>query len=125
MAKAIGVGGIFFKSDNPERLGDWYKECLGLPIEPPHGASFKPDGMPSGSFTVWSPFTSSTTYFDPSDKPFMFNLVVDDLEGALEQVEQGGGQRVGEIEAYDYGRFGWFLDPEGNKVELWQPNQAT
>ena len=121
MAKALGVGGIFFKAGDPKKLGAWYRECLGVPVEPPHGASFSPETMPSNSFTVWAPFKESTAYFEPSQKGFMFNLIVDDLDGALKQVAEAGGTVVGEVEEHDYGRFGWFLDPEGNKVELWEP----
>ncbi len=121
MAKVIGLGGIFFKSENPEALGEWYRKWLGVPVEHPYGASFKPEGLPAGAFAAWCPFPAATKYFDPADRPYMFNLMVDDLDGALAQVEEGGGQRVGGIEEEDYGRFGWFLDPDGNKVELWQP----
>ena len=121
MARVLGVGGIFFKSESHQELGAWYKQWLGVPVEPPHGASFKPIGLPAGAYTVWAPFERSTTYFAPSHKEFMFNLVVDDLEGALAQVREGGAEVVGGIEDYEYGRFGWFVDPDGNKVELWQP----
>ena len=121
MAKALGVGGVFFKSKDPEKLGEWYAEWLGVPVESPYGATFKPADMPPGAITNWTPFKASTEYFAPSEKPFMFNLVVDDLEGALAQVQEGGAKIAGEIEEFEYGRFGWFIDPEGNKVELWQP----
>ena len=121
MARVLGVGGIFFRSANPQQLGAWYEEWLGVPVEHPHGASLRPDTMPPGSFTVWAPFEESTSYFDPATKQFMFNLVVDDLDGALDQVQQGGAELVGDTEEYEYGRFGWFIDPEGNKVELWEP----
>ena len=124
MAKVVGVGGIFFKSEDPDKLGSWYKQWLGVPVEPPHGANFNPASMPNGSYTVWAPFKSSTSYFDPSGKEFMFNLVVDDLDGALSQVRHGGAQVLDKIEEYEFGRFGWFVDPEGNKVELWEPKRA-
>ena len=77
--------------------------------------------MPKNGFTVWSAFRFSTDYFAPSSKEFMFNLVVDDLRDALKQVKDGGAQIIGEIEEYEYGKFGWFMDPDGNKVELWEP----
>jgi predicted enzyme related to lactoylglutathione lyase len=121
MAKVLGVGGVFFKADDPQGLGEWYQKCLGVPVEHPYGASFKPASMPPGGLTVWAPFDSSTTYFSPSKKELMFNLVVDDLDGALRQVREGGAEVIGEVEEFEYGRFGWFLDPEGNKVELWEP----
>jgi len=121
MAKVLGVGGVFFKSSDPEELGRWYERWLGLPVEAPYGASFKPAGMPPAGLTVWAPFRSTTDYFDPSTREFMFNLIVDDLDGALAQVAEGGAELVGGIEELEYGRFGWFIDLEGNKVELWQP----
>jgi predicted enzyme related to lactoylglutathione lyase len=78
--------------------------------------------MPAGGFTVWSVFPRQTDYFSPSRRAFMVNFVVDDLDGALAQVRRGRGRVVGEVQEYPYGRFGWFLDPDGNKVELWQPS---
>lgn len=125
MAKAIGVGGVFFKSADPESLGAWYQRWLGLPVQHPYGASFKPGSMPSESVTVWAPFSADTTYFEPSEQSFMINLVVDDLDGALEQVREGGAEVLPERQDEEYGRFGWFLDPEGNKVELWEPPPAA
>ena len=123
MARVLAVGGIFFRARDPKKLRAWYQQWLGVP-DTPHGASFPPNAMPEGGITAWSPFASDTKYFSPSEKEFMFNLVVDDLDGALAQVREGGAVLAGEIEEYDYGRFGWFLDPEGNKVELWQPRTA-
>jgi predicted enzyme related to lactoylglutathione lyase len=124
MAKVLGIGGIFFKSPNPQELCQWYSQWLGLNVESGSGISFvlfHPRTMPRNSYTVWSTFTSTTSYFSPSDNKFMFNLVVDNLEEALCQVKAGGAQVVGDIEQSDYGQFGWFMDPDGNKVELWQP----
>ncbi len=124
MAKVLGVGGVFFKSKDPESLGSWYQKWLGVPVEPPYGASFTPDAMPTGAATVWAPFKEATDYFEPSERELMVNLVVDDLDGALAQVREGGAEIVGEIESFDYGRFGWFVDPEGTKVELWEPKET-
>ena len=124
MARVLGVGGVFFKSEDPEKLGAWYQKWLGVPVEHPYGASLKSSDMPAGGVTVWAPFSASTTYFDPSTRDFMFNLVVDDLDGALAQVAEGGAEVVGEIQEEDYGRFGWFIDPEENKVELWEPKEG-
>ncbi len=121
MAKAIGVGGVFFKSKDPKALGEWYQKWLGVPVQHPYGASFKHEGIPGGAFTAWCPFAADTKYFDPADRAYMFNLMVDDLDGALAQVKEGGAEIVGDKQEDEYGRFGWFLDPEGNKVELWQP----
>jgi len=87
----------------------------------PSAAMFKPSAMPANGVTVWSVFPSSTKYFRPSSSEFMINLVVDDVDEALCQVELAGGTIVGKPKSSPYGRFGWFLDPDGNKVELWQP----
>lgn len=120
MAKVLGLGGFFFKSPDPGRLLAWYAQWLGVG-DGKTSIEFSPDAMPAGSFAVFSPFPANTDYFAPSQREFMFNLIVDDLDGALGQVHLGGGQVVGEIEEHEYGRFGWFIDPDGNKVELWQP----
>ncbi len=127
MAKVLGVGGIFFKSPDPQRLYQWYSRWLGLPVQTEAGmtfVAFLPHSMPRNGYTVWSAFEAKTTYFSPSDNEFMFNLVVDDLEEALRQVRAGGAQVVGEVEKSEYGQFGWFMDPDGNKVELWQPPES-
>lgn len=125
MARVVGVGGVFFKADDPAALAAWYQQHLGVPIDASYGgASFAPGAMPPGGLTVWSPFPVDTAYFAPSEQAFMINLVVDDLDGALEQVREGGAELVGDVEVYEYGRFGWFVDPEGNKVELWEPAET-
>jgi predicted enzyme related to lactoylglutathione lyase len=121
MAKALGIGGIFFKSPNPQALMAWYQKALGLPTESSDYATFFPATVPAGGCTVFSPFMISTDYFAPSSKDFMFNLMVDDLDGALQQVAEAGATLAGDVASYDYGRFGWFVDPDGNKVELWEP----
>jgi predicted enzyme related to lactoylglutathione lyase len=121
MAKVLGVGGVFFKSPDPPKLYEWYHKWLGTSAEYQYGLSFKPDTIPQGGLTVFSAFKQGTSYFAPSQKEFMFNLMVDNLEEALAQVKEGGAQVVGEIQREDYGDFGWFIDPDGNKVELWQP----
>ena len=119
MAKVLGLGGIFFKAQDPKALLAWYQRALGVPG--PDYAFFQPATMPDGAGTTFAPFAADTKYFAPSEQAFMFNFVVDDLDGALRQVEEAGGKSTGEVQDYSYGRFGWFLDPEGNKVELWQP----
>lgn len=121
MAKALGIGGVFFKCRDRHRLSQWYARHLGLAINEEGGVEFSRLEIPPGAFSVWGPFDENSHYFDPSKKPFMINLIVDDLVRALEQVEAGGAEIVGEIEDYAYGSFGWFIDPEGNKIELWQP----
>src|ERR1700716_2599921 len=99
MARVLGVGGISFKSPDSQKLSEWYTRWLGAPVETGGGMSlamFQPGSLPANSYTVWSPFEANTTYFAPSDQAFVFNLVVDDLEQALEQVKAGGAQVVGE-----------------------------
>jgi len=120
MAKVLGVGGVFFKAKEQAQLAAWYAEHLGIDM---HGfyAAFQPATVPPGGATVFSLFKDDTDYFAPSNNPFMVNLMVDDLDSALAQIKEGGGTQIGEILNESYGRFGWFLDPEGNKVELWQP----
>lgn len=121
MARVLGVGGIFFKSPDPDRLYDWYVRHLGIVKKDEPGISFANSVQPHDSYVVWSAFKSDTQYFEPADKQYMFNLVVDDLAGALRQVAEGGAEIIGDVEKYDFGSFGWFIDPDGNKVELWQP----
>jgi predicted enzyme related to lactoylglutathione lyase len=120
MAKVLGVGGIFFKSPDPQRLYGWYAKWLCMNFED-WGTMYDPKTLPPNSQTVWSAFPAATNYFEPSPKDFMFNLVVDDLVEALRQVQEGGAEVVGKIEKLEYGLFGWFVDPDGNKVELWEP----
>ena len=121
MAKILGLGGIFFKCQDPEALAKWYQQWLGMDPAFPYGLSFKPEAVPANAWHVWGPFKQDTDYFNPSDKPFMFNLMVDDLDAMLKQIEPSGCQIMAETERGEYGDFGWFIDPEGNKVELWQP----
>ena len=121
MARVIGVGGVFFKSDDPDRLYEWYVEHLSIRRNDGPGVSFMTRDQPDSGYLVWGAFKSDTRYFEPAAKPYMLNMIVDDLDGALNQVQAGGADVVGEIEAHDNGRFGWFMDPDGNKVELWEP----
>ena len=122
MAKVLGVGGIFFKSPDPKRLFAWYATWLGMEFEE-WGTAYYPDTMPANGQTVWSAFPATTDYFAPATKDFMFNLIVDNLEEALKQVKEGGAEVIGNIEKLEYGLFGWFMDPDGNKVELWEPKK--
>jgi predicted enzyme related to lactoylglutathione lyase len=122
--KVLGVGGVFFKSPDPKRLGKWYARHLGIAVESwgsTQGTSFAPAEMPEQAFTVWSVFAANTEYFGDSGQDHMINLVVDDLDAALDNVAAGGAQVLPNREEHDYGRFGWFIDPDGNRVELWQP----
>ena len=119
MGRVIGLGGVFFKSPDPAKLRDWYARWLGLSNDE-SGASLPIAALPANARAVWSAFAATTDYFAPSQREFMFNLIVDDLDAVLQQVQAGGAKVVGAVEQYDYGSFGWFIDPDGNKVELWQ-----
>ncbi len=121
MIKARGIGGVFFKVKNPEEHAKWYKDNLGFELDAPFCASFKPKSMPKDGSTVWGTFKEDTDYFEPSKMPYMINIIVDDVAGALKQVEKGGAKIVGEVTKEDFGTFGWFIDPAGIKVELWTP----
>ena len=120
MEKVLSVGGIIFKSPDPKKLYDCYAKWLGMEFEADLGMAYYPKDMPSKGYTVWSAFNSNTAYFAPSEKEFMFNLIVDNLEEVLKQVKEGGAQVIGSIEKLEFGLFGWFIDPDGNKVELWE-----
>lgn len=123
MKRVTGLGGVFFKTENPQKLKDWYSKHLGMEMGP-YGHTFFWHPMDEPSYrarTEWSLFQADTDYFKPSSKPFMLNYRVENLEGLLEILKAEGVQVVGEIEVYDYGKFGWILDPEGNKIELWEP----
>ncbi len=122
MAKVLGFGGVFFRSHDPKKLADWYANWLGLEINPAFGgAIFSPSSLPEKAYAVWSPFAEDSDCFDPSKREFMINLIVDDLAGTLQQVAMGGASLVGDPKDMEYWIFGWFIDSEGTKVELWQP----
>jgi len=121
MAKVIGLGGVFFKSKDPEALASWYQKHLQMDLSFPNGATFTPQQVPENGYQVWGPFKEETEYFAPSPQRFMINLMVDDLKSMLEQLKSSGCQVMDETESSEYGDFGWFIDPDGNKVELWQP----
>lgn len=119
--RVTGIGGIFFKSENPNATKEWYKNHLGLPVNE-YGCTFRwKDNEGNDCATQWSPFAKDTKYFEPSEKQFMMNFRVDNLEALLKVLKEEGVTIVGEMESYDYGNFGWILDPEGNKIELWEP----
>ncbi len=123
--RVTGLGGFFFKSDNPNATKEWYKNHLGLPTDA-YGCTFTwKDKDGNDCSTQWSPFPAETKYFEPSQKQFMMNFRVDNLEALLEVLKEEGVTIVGEMESYDYGNFGWILDPEGNKIELWEPKDES
>jgi len=116
-----GIGGVFFKSANPKELVAWYGKHLGLKTDDYGSTFWWKDKSGNNCSTQWSPFKDDTTYFQPSEKQFMQNFRVANLEVLLQNLAQEGVTIVGEMETYEYGKFGWILDPEGNKIELWEP----
>ncbi len=125
--RVLGVGGIFFRSADPAGLGEWYARHLGFSVEAwgdTRGTSFRPADLPPAAFTVWSAFAADTAYFGNSSQSYMINLVVDDLDAALARVAVGGATVLEEREEHDFGRFGWFSDPVGHRVDLWEPPEA-
>jgi|SRR5579872_1811390 len=126
MARVTGIGGVFFKSDDPEKMYQWYEKNLGIKRE--HGyVAFnwrEPDTSEEG-MTTWSIFKRESKYFDPSKSPMMINYRVDDLDALLEAMRAEGVEIDPKREDTDYGRFAWIIDPDGNKIELWEPPKAS
>jgi predicted enzyme related to lactoylglutathione lyase len=122
MAKVIGVGGIFWKSKDPKALLQWYVDVLGVQQEDWGGVVFRPEVMAAhpGAGTVFSPFKQDTTYFEPSKKDFMINLAVDDLEGVLASCAKHGVEAK-RVPDESMGKFAHVTDPEGTRIELWEP----
>ena len=124
MKKVTGIGGIFFKCKDPSKMREWYKTHLGLNTNQ-YGAVFEwrqaTDSTKKG-FTQWSLFAETTKYFEPSTKDYMINYRVADLEGLVEQLKKDGVTIADKIEVVDYGKFVHIIDIEGNKIELWEPN---
>lgn len=124
-AKVIGIGGIFFKCKDPKAMNEWYKTHLGFDTKP-WGTNFEwrqdTDPTKKGS-TAWSTFPETTKYFEPSEKEFMVNYRVDDIEALVEQLKNAGVRIVDAIEDSDFGKFVHILDAEGNKIQLWQPKE--
>lgn len=125
MKKVTGIGGIFFKCKDPKKINEWYKTHLGFNTTP-YGTTFEwrqaEDSTKKGA-TQWSPFAETTKYFEPSTKDFMINYRVENLEALVEQLKNEGVTIVDKIEASDFGKFVHIMDVEGNKVELWEPNE--
>lgn len=123
MKKVTGLGGIFFKVDDPAKTKEWYQKHLGLKTDE-YGATFEwrlTDNPDKKGFTAWSPFKSTTKYFEPSQKEFMINYRVENLEELVKTLKSEGVEVVDEIETYDYGKFVHIMDIDGNKIELWEP----
>jgi len=114
MEKVTGIGGIFFKANDADSLRRWYAEKLGIDVDPGWGGAMFGD-------TVWSIFKGTTTYLDPSKQPFMVNYRVANLDAMLAQLRAAGADVDDKVDETEFGRFGWVMDPEGNRIELWEP----
>lgn len=122
MQRVTGIGGVFFKSRNPKALGAWYRDHLGLEVTDWGGAVFQwggPDSSPG--MTIWSPFAQDTDKMEPSTASFMLNFRVADLDALLAVLRAEGCNVLEGSESSEFGKFGWVIDPDGNKVELWEP----
>ncbi len=121
--KVTGVGGIFFKCADPDKMKEWYGANLGMKTNE-YGSLFefrKSDSPEEKGYLQWSPFKETTTYFEPSKKDFMINYRVENLEEMVKDLKAAGVNVLDEIETFEYGKFVHILDPENNKIELWEP----
>jgi catechol 2,3-dioxygenase-like lactoylglutathione lyase family enzyme len=120
--RITGVGGVFFKAKDPKALAAWYRDVLGMPLEVWGGAKLRYDAPKHPPALVWNAFSASTNYFAPSTSEFMINYAVDDMDAFVARL-RAKGVEVLKREDDDNGRFAWILDPEGHKIELWEPKQ--
>ena len=118
-----GVGGIFFKSKDPKKLAAWYRDVLGLQVETWGGAMLKTDAPGHPAVVVWTAFPETTDYMAPSTREFMVNFAVDDLDALLAKLTAKGVTILKRDDSDANGKFAWILDPDGTKIELWQPNK--
>lgn len=128
MARVHGVGGVFIKARDPKALREWYKLHLGFALGEWGGLSFSwgdPEGPGAKGATIFSIFDEKSKYFDPSESRVMINFIVSDLEGLLKKLRDEGCKVEDKLEKSEYGHFGWVYDPEGHKIELWQPPESS
>lgn len=124
MSRVVGVGGIFFKAVDPVALRAWYRNHLGVNVEDWGGAVFQwkhPDSPGTSGSTTWSVLPESSPYLDPSPARFMVNFIVRDLDSLLAALRVEGCDVDAKVEESEFGKFGWVMDPEGHRVELWEP----
>jgi catechol 2,3-dioxygenase-like lactoylglutathione lyase family enzyme len=128
MKRVVGIGGIFIKSGDPDALRDWYRRHLGMDIQDWGGLVFQsptPGGPDVPVSTVWSVHAADSAHFEPSTAAFMVNYRVHDLNALLAALRAEGCTVDDKVEKSEFGQFGWVMDPQGNRVELWQPPDAT
>jgi predicted enzyme related to lactoylglutathione lyase len=123
VGRITGIGGVFFKAKDPKSLAAWYRDVLGLPMEAWGGAILRYDAPRHPAALAWNPFPASTDYFAPSTGTFMINYAVDDMDAILARLQAKGVAVLKRDDKDENGRFAWILDPEGNKVELWEPKR--
>jgi len=123
--RVTGIGGIFFKTKDPKAVKDWYRDHLGLNTDQWGSTFWWKNREGEDCSTQWSPFKEDTDYFEPSKKEFMMNFRVENLDELLETLKEEGVQVVGKAESVEEGKFGWIVDLEGNKIELWEPNDKA
>jgi len=127
MRRVTGIGGIFMKAKDPKAMRDWYGKHLGIDVQDWGGAAFTwtdADGKPTAGTTIWSVGPAGGKHFAPSKSTFMVNYRVDDLAALLAALREEGCNVLEKTDDSEYGKFGWVMDPEGNKVELWQPPEG-
>jgi predicted enzyme related to lactoylglutathione lyase len=127
MKRVTGIGGIFFKAKDPVALRSWYKTHLGIDVLEWGGAAFRwtdEAGKPTTGTTIWNVSAADGDYFAPSKSSFMINYRVADLPGILQALRSEGCNVLEKTDDSEYGKFGWVIDPEGNKIELWQPPEG-
>lgn len=127
IGRVTGIGGIFIKYNEPDKIKQWYSDYLGIKVDE-YGTTFewrKSDSPESKGFTVWSPFSQASEYFKPSQKEMMINFRVDNLDAILAKLAEKGVFMLGPIEVTDYGRFAHIIDPEGLKIELWEADDPA
>ena len=123
MNRVTGLGGVFFKSQDPARMRTWYAKHLGIDSGE-YGTTFDwidPNSPGKKCQTAWNLFPADTKYFNPGKKEFMLNYRVENLKALMDLLRSEGVQVVGDLQEFEYGKFGWIMDPEGNKIELWEP----
>ncbi len=123
--RVTGLGGFFFKTSQPDHLKQWYKERLGIPTDNYGWSFWWKDAEGKDGMTQWSPMKDDTDYFEPSKSSFMMNFRVENLDELLAALKEEGVTVMEKTEEYDYGKFGWILDPDGNKIELWEPKDEV
>lgn len=124
MERVVGIGGVFVRANDPDTLAKWYGENLGFDVHAMFSGAVFPlatDDAPAGSYGIWSAMPADTDYMGDMSNGFMVNLRVSDLDAMLDQLRAAGCPVAENVERNDFGQFGWVTDPEGNRIELWQP----